>query len=81
MADREGIKMTKYDVRRLPLSCGGQRSVLVTGAAQAAVITVDSSADAPLGTYASDCTLRAAIASANTDTAVDGCVAGTAGLR
>jgi len=71
--------MNKYDVRRLPLSVAVS-SVLVTGAAQAAVITVDSSADAPLGTYASDCTLRAAIASANTDTAVDGCVAGTAGL-
>lgn len=57
----------------LSLALGG-------GLAHAATITVDSSADGVLGTFPNDCTLRAAIESANTGTAVDGCISGSAGL-
>ena len=57
----------------LSLALGG-------GLAHAATITVDTSADGVLGTFPNDCTLRAAIESANTGTAVDGCIAGSAGL-
>ena len=53
---------------------------LGAGLAHAATITVDSSADGVLGTFPNDCTLRAAIESANTGTAVDGCTSGSAGL-
>lgn len=49
-------------------------SLLLAGSVQAATITVNSSLD---GSVAGACTLRSAIAAANTNTAVDGCVAGS----
>ncbi|WP_376693198.1 choice-of-anchor Q domain-containing protein [Wenzhouxiangella sp. EGI_FJ10409] len=57
----------------LSLALGG-------GLAHAATITVDSSADGAPGTSPGVCTLRAAIESANTDSAVDACTSGGAGL-
>ena len=53
---------------------------LGAGRAHAATITVDSRADGVLGTFPNDCTLRAAIESANTGTAIDGCASGSASL-
>ncbi len=50
-------------------------SGLLTSPSKAATITVDSTAQSPGG--AGDCTLGEAITAANTDTAVDGCPAGS----
>ncbi len=50
----------------------------VVGATAAATITVNTTADD--NTVNGNCTLREAIQAANTNTAVDGCVAGVAGL-
>jgi hypothetical protein len=71
--------MNKYQVRQLPLTVA-IGSVLSVGSLQAATITVDSSNDGVLGTFPTECTLRAAIAAANTDAVVDGCLAGDPGL-
>ena len=53
--------------------------LVLANTALSATITVDSSDDGALGSITGECTLRAAVASANTATAVDGCQAGTAG--
>ncbi|AKS43200.1 choice-of-anchor Q domain-containing protein [Wenzhouxiangella marina] len=71
--------MNKYQARQLPLTVAVS-SVLAAGSLQAATITVDSLNDGPLGSFPAECTLRAAIAAANTDVVVDGCAAGEPGL-
>lgn len=70
--------MNKYELKKsaVTLAVG---AALAGGSAQAATITVTSNTDAPLGTFPTVCTLRAAIASANTASAVDGCAAGSSG--
>ena len=50
---------------------------LAAGALQATTITVDTHLDGPVGQGSTDCSLRAAIASANTASAVDGCTSGS----
>jgi hypothetical protein len=68
--------MSKYQARELPLTVA-VGSTLAMGSLQAATISVNGSLDAPIGTYQYLCTLRAAVAAAHSDGAVDGCEAGS----
>lgn len=75
---------TRHPRRQWPatrsLTCAiGVALALGSGAAHAATISVDSSADGALGTFPEDCTLRAAIEAANTGAPVDGCTTGSPG--
>ena len=70
--------MNKYELKKGPVTLA-IGAALVGGSAQAATITVTSNTDAPLGTFPAVCTLRAAIAAANTANEVDGCDAGSSG--
>ena len=70
--------MTKYQFRQAPV-VAAIGMALVSGGAPAATITVNSTADGPLGSSPSRCTLRSAVASANSATAVDGCSSGSMG--
>lgn len=71
--------MNKYAVRqslqRAPLAVA-VGSVLAGGSAHAATIEVNDSGDGPVAN-ATTCTLRAAVVSANTGTAVGGCSSGS----
>jgi CSLREA domain-containing protein len=69
--------MKRQVMRQLPLVVA--IGSLLAGGVQAATITVTTTADAPLGTISDECTLRAAIAAANSGTEVDGCVSGSSG--
>jgi CSLREA domain-containing protein len=68
--------MKQHPLRRSSLALAIASS-LAAGALQAATITVDTHLDGPVGQGSSDCSLRAAIASANTASAVDGCASGS----
>ena len=69
------LKHLMNSITRLAISIG---TLATTGVLAAATITVTTSQDAPVGTLGSECTLRAAIASANDGTAHDGCSADSA---
>ena len=68
--------MNKYTLRQTPLSAV-IGSVLASGSAQAAIITVNTNQDAPVGTVTTHCTLRDAVHAANTGAPAGGCEAGS----
>lgn len=69
--------MNKYTLRQTPLAAA--IGTVVAGGAHAATITVTTNADGPLGSITGECTLRAAVAAAHQDAAVDGCTSGSPG--
>lgn len=70
-------RRTPRKLRRSPLAVA-IGTLLAAGTVQAAVITVDTAADGPVGSMPG-CSLRSAVASANEGTSHDGCASGSTG--